>query len=253
MAHEQIRTRFRNAVAAALAKFQETADLDHSGLKGRFREIFVSDLLQQIFSSDFFAGSGIVFDHQGRTSRQADVVIFDKFHIPAILYKAKEGYFPVEGAYYVGEIKSRLTKPELLDAIEKFRHVLELLPLQNAQGRRPEPHRFLFAWSSDLKQGGIEEELARYLETDDQALKNPAATVLCVVGKGYCTAIHTPDGKRSWFKIGNADGVQEVVNFIGGIANSLIELRMQRYGAKFGHYIIPDGDAVKLHDIRIQE
>jgi hypothetical protein len=129
--------------------------------------------------------------------------------------------------------------------------VINLLPLRNAQGRRPEPHRFLFAWSSDLKHGGIEEEFARYVETDDEALINPAATVLCVVGKGYCSAIRTPDGKRSWFKIGNADGVQEVVNFIGGIANSLIELRMHRFGVKFGHYVIPEADAVKLRDIGV--
>ena len=251
MAHELIRNRFRNAVAAAVAKYQETTNLNHSGLKGRFREIFVSDLLQPIFPSDFFAGSGVVVDHQGGTSREADVVIFDKFHIPAILYKTEEGYFPIEGTYYLGEIKSRLTKHELLDAIGKFRRVKDLYPLQNAQGRRPDPHRFLFAWSSDLKHGGIEEEFARYVETDELALTNPAATVICIVGKGYCSAIHTPDGKRSWFKIGSADGVQEVVNFIGGIANSLIELRMQRFGVKFGHYIIPEADAVKLRDIGV--
>lgn len=91
--------------------------MDHAGLKGRFREIFFNDLLRPILSSDFIAGSGLVVDSRGGTSPEADVVIFDKFHVPAVLYKENEGLFPLEGVYYYGEIKSRLTKQELRDAV----------------------------------------------------------------------------------------------------------------------------------------
>src|SRR5438552_3457995 len=69
----------------------ETARLDHAGLKGHFREIFIADVLRQIMSSDFIAGTGLVVDHVGGTSPEADVIIFDKFHVPAVLYKADEG------------------------------------------------------------------------------------------------------------------------------------------------------------------
>jgi hypothetical protein len=249
VAHEQILKGFRNSVIAALAKFRETAEMDHAGLKGRFRELFVKDLLRPVLSNEFLAGSGVVVDYTGRTSREADVVIFDKFHIPAVLYNAEEGLFPIEGTYYYGEVKSKLTKNELSDAIEKFRAVRDFSSLPNAQGVGGIPSRFLFAWTSDLKGEGVEKELERYIETDELALIDPAASIICVVGKGYCSALRTPEGKLAWYKLGNADGIQEVVNFIGGVANSLIDFRMQRFGVKFGHYIIPDGVPQKLFDI----
>jgi hypothetical protein len=249
VAHDQILKGFRNSVTAALAKFRETAEMGHAGLKGRFREIFVKDLLRPVLSNEFLAGSGVVVDHTGLTSREADVIIFDKFHIPAVLYNAEEGLFPIEGTSYYGEVKSKLTTQELHDAVEKFRVVRKFSALPNHQGISVIPPRFLFAWTSDLKGEGIEKELERYIKIDELALVDPAATIICVVGKGYCSAIRTADGKTAWYKIGNADGVQEVVNFIGGVANSLIDLRMQKFGVRFGHYIIPDGVPQKLFEV----
>jgi hypothetical protein len=249
MAHPQVQDRFRNSVINALAKFQETAAMNHAGLKGRFREIFASDLLDQVLSKDYVAGSGVVVDHTGGSSPEADVVVFDRFHIPAVLHSTRDGLFPIEGVCYYGEIKSRLTRATLIDSVRKFQDLLALQPLPNAQSQIFWPPRFIFAWSSDLKGAGIEKELHRYISTDNQALANPAATILCVVGKGYCCAIRTPDGKSAWYKVGEVDGVQEVVNFIGGVANSLVDLRMQRFGTKFGRYIIPFAKNVKLHEI----
>ena len=240
MPHPQVRERFRNDVVAAIAKFRETASMAHPGLKGRFREIFIRDLLKPILASDFIAGSGVMVDSAGGTSPEADVLIFDKFHVPAVLYSQHEGLFPLEGTYYYGEIKSRLTKHELADAIKKFRAVLAMKSLPNAQGKCWIGPRFLFAWSSDLSAETIQSELARYFEVDEAAATRPAATIICVVGKGYCYA-DPAEGPARWHKCGEADGVQEVVNFIGGISNSLALFRAQRFGVGFGSYIIPDG------------
>src|SRR5262249_12544431 len=105
--------------------------------------------------------------------------------------------------------------------------------------------RFLFAWSSDLEGHTIQSELNRYFETDEAAATKPAALVICVVGKGYCYA-DPAEGNVKWYQGAEADGVQEVVNFIGGISNSLAGFRAQRFGVKFGSYIIPDGDRKAL-------
>jgi len=123
MAHDRIHERFRNSVVSALAKVNETAALDHAGLKGRFREVFTADLLKLVTSSDHIVGSGLVVDHTGGTSPEADVVIFDRFHIPAVLYNPSEGLFPIEGVSYYGEVKSKLTKSTLRDCIHKFQSV----------------------------------------------------------------------------------------------------------------------------------
>ncbi|MHB0767264.1 DUF6602 domain-containing protein [Bradyrhizobium sp. 1.29L] len=245
MTHPQVQERFRNEVAAAVAKFKETAAMSHAGVKGKFREIFVSDLLSRILSSDFIAGSGVVVDAAGGTSQEADVIIFDKFHVPAVLYSERDGLFPIEGVYYYGEVKSRLTKQELRDSVQKFRSLLAMSSLPNVRGQRMIGPRFLFAWSSDLKEETIEAELARYIDVDQEAMTLSAATIICVVGKGYCYA-DPVQGQVVWYKCGVADGLQEVVNFVGGIANSLVDFRFQRFGTRFGHYIIPEGDRVRL-------
>lgn len=91
MTHPIVQARFRNSVSNAFKKFEETSKLEHAGLKGRFREIFFTDIIRPVLSNEFIAGSGLVIDHLGGTSREADVVIFDKFHIPAVLYKDSEG------------------------------------------------------------------------------------------------------------------------------------------------------------------
>jgi hypothetical protein len=249
MAHDQIHERFRNAVVSAIARVRETAALSHAGLKGRFREVFVADLLKLVTSSDYIVGSGLVVDHTGRNSREADVIIFDRFHIPAVLYNPNEGLFPIEGVSYYGEVKSKLTKSTLSDCIQKFQTMTALQPLPNAQNSFFLPPRFIFAWSSDLKGEGIEGELERYISVDEKALADPAATILCIVGKGYCCALRTADGKTAWYKVGSADGTHEVVSFLGGIANSLVDFRMERFGTKFGHYIIPFAVPVKLYDV----
>ncbi|MHB0785345.1 DUF6602 domain-containing protein [Bradyrhizobium sp. 5.13L] len=145
MTHPQVQERFRNEVAAAVAKFKETAAMSHAGVKGKFREIFVSDLLSRILSSDFIAGSGVVVDAAGGTSQEADVIIFDKFHVPAVLYSERDGLFPIEGVYYYGEVKSRLTKQELRDSVQKFRSLLAMSSLPNVHGQRMIGPRFLFA------------------------------------------------------------------------------------------------------------
>jgi hypothetical protein len=249
MAHPQIRDRFRNSVISALAKFKETAGLGHAGLKGRFREIFAADLLNQVLSNDFVAGSGVVVDHAGGISPEADIIIFDRFHAPAVLYSTRDGLFPLEGVCYYGEVKSELNRATLLDSIEKFRKLQQLRPLPNFQDQTFWPPRFIFAWSSDLTGGRIEKELDRYIDCDGLALTDPAATILCVAGKGYCCVIRGQDGMNAWYRIGETDGVQEVVNFIGGVANSVIDFRMQRFGTKFAHYIIPFANSVKLREL----
>lgn len=93
-----------------------------------------------------------------------------------------------------------------------------------------------------------ESELDRYIDVDDAALTAPACTILCIVGKGYCCVVNEAGGRNGWYKIGKSDGVQEVVNFVGGIANSLVGFRMIRFGMKFGYYIIPYAQSVRLRD-----
>jgi hypothetical protein len=126
---------------------------------------------------------------------------------------------------------------------------MTLNPLLKAKGRKLFSARFLFSWSYDLTGNDIELELERYIDVDDAALTEPACSILCIVGKGYCCVASEAGGNYGWYKVGTSDGLQEVVNLIGGVANSLIGFRTRRFGTTFGPYIIPSvPEAVRVRD-----
>lgn len=66
--------------------------------------------LEQLLPRTLAAGSGFVIDTEGRTSRQMDVVIYERFLCPVFSLDDDKGsnYYPCEGVVAVGEIKSRV-------------------------------------------------------------------------------------------------------------------------------------------------
>ena len=71
---------------------------------------------------------GGVIDSYGGTSRQVDVVIYEKHICPVycINESPETTYYPCEGVIAVGEIKSLLTSKELADIFEKIASVKTL-------------------------------------------------------------------------------------------------------------------------------
>ena len=73
-------------------------------------------------------GSGCVIDSYGGTSRQMDVVLYEKALCP--VYSVNDDpattYYPCEGVLAVGEVKSALGSAELEDAFAKIASVKQL-------------------------------------------------------------------------------------------------------------------------------
>lgn len=84
--------------------------------------------LEQLLPRTLAAGSGFVIDTEGHTSRQMDVVIYERFLCPVFSLDDDKGsnYYPCEGVVAVGEIKSRVGKSEFDDSIEKMESVKSL-------------------------------------------------------------------------------------------------------------------------------
>lgn len=250
MPDNPLRTRFRNAVAAALAEAHSANDLAHPGLVGTIRELVVEKLLRPIVPPEIEFGTGKLVDSNGRLSSQIDVVVYAPQVMPPFLHDARHGVFPVESCLYAIEVKSLLTKQEVKSCVGRASEIRKLnctrteywVKREVWNGPTPHPISALVALGSDLK-GSLDQEIERYAKVDAGAEAHPAIGVCCIVGKGYF--YHRKTG--SWGKYVDSGSHEAVLSFLAGLANTLPQFLEAKGRPRFGNYLIdePAGDGAK--------
>ena len=88
----------------------------------------VRDQLEQVLPRGIAVGEGFVIDSYGGTSRQQDVILYERDICPvfSINRTLQTTFYPCEGVIAVGEIKSSLDRASLQDAFEKVASVKRL-------------------------------------------------------------------------------------------------------------------------------
>lgn len=88
----------------------------------------VRDQLEQVLPRGIAVGEGFVFDSYGKTSRQQDVILYERDICPvfSVNNTPQTTYYPCEGVIAVGEIKSSLDGNSLRDSFEKMASVKRL-------------------------------------------------------------------------------------------------------------------------------
>ena len=81
------------------------------GQIGSAREVPTREKLEQVLPRGIAVGSGFVIDSYGNTSRQMDVILYEKDFCPvySINRDSSTTYYPCEGVIAVGEIKSKIS------------------------------------------------------------------------------------------------------------------------------------------------
>ena len=84
--------------------------------------------LEQLLPRGLAVGSGFVIDSYGGTSRQTDIVVYEKDICPvfSINDTPETTYYPCECVVAVGEVKSELNRGSLEDAFDKIASVKRL-------------------------------------------------------------------------------------------------------------------------------
>ncbi|MCC7681066.1 DUF6602 domain-containing protein [Janthinobacterium sp. FW305-128] len=98
----------------------ETGKLFHPGEFGTYRESIFREFLKLCVPSRLEIGSGFLINSKGDVSTQADIVIYDRSAIPRVESNEHQRFFPVEGVCAIGEVKSRLSKAGLREALNKL-------------------------------------------------------------------------------------------------------------------------------------
>ncbi|WP_437309490.1 DUF6602 domain-containing protein [Sorangium sp. So ce388] len=230
---------YLSRIATALSECQTLATLAHAGEKGRVREVLLRQMFRPLLPADLGVGTGFIVAADGRESTQQDIVLYDRSVLPPALYDQEVGLFPIESVLYTIEVKSVLTRQELLGAHDAA-EALAQYPLLGKDAKPisngPRPISVLFALGSNLSSDG-KTEAARYDELRGNGA--PRLSAICIAGRGYW-----------WFDKGKFQQWperhehSEVVGFLGGIMNALPGLWEARRASRppLGAYLIDFGN-----------
>ena len=241
----------------AVRRAKRLEKVQHKGLRGTYREIVMSEILSGVLPPDVKIGTGELVDHRGVPSKQVDVLLYAPAVAPALLFDERQGTFPAESVLYTIEVKSKLTRAKLREAIENARSILtrDYLPalhydagaisagLERAEQTSPVemnaivPTICLFAFGSDLV-GSPASEIERYSELDDvyDVDVRPSITQICVVGRGYWSY----SGSKEWlYHPASEETFSEITAFVGGILNIIPKMLVVKGRVEYSKYIAP--------------
>lgn len=107
--------------------FKKAGKATTPSLVGSAREQTVRKKLELIFQKSVGVATGCVIDSFGHTSKQTDIIIYEKDFCPvfSINDNPESTYYPCESVIAVGEIKSTLDAKELIKAFANIKSVKE--------------------------------------------------------------------------------------------------------------------------------
>ena len=109
-------------------EFQDAKTSTTPSTVGAAAEQPVREQLEQVLPRGIAVGEGFAIDSYGGTSRQQDVILYERDLCPvfSVNKTPQSTYYPCEGVIAVGEVKSSLDGAALRDAFEKIASVKQL-------------------------------------------------------------------------------------------------------------------------------
>ncbi|MCK4869730.1 MAG: hypothetical protein KAS93_01330 [Gammaproteobacteria bacterium] len=262
--------RLRCDARHALDLAQHERVIEHTVVKGRFREIIVENLLRPWLPPFVGFGTGIITDSNVEEKLgQDDIILYDKDIMPPILQSSycPDGVFPYNGVLLRIEVKSILENSELKKFAESSKRIAKrmyfnvskkmnnlLNPRKTLLGAQPSdllvagsenaqdpkykletPYNILFAYSSQIA-SAPKNEIAKI--TKEYKVDHGIIPVLCVADK----ALWKVGAEGLWEefrpKMSEVDqedlekrlAVDRLVWFVGLISTAVTRLHRQRLG-----------------------
>ena len=107
-------------IAKELFQDDSSHTLRHPAEFGAYRERACADFLRLFLPTYLSIGSGFLINKNDQISTQCDLVIYDPQYTPLVEDAEKRRFFPVETVAAIGEVKSSLSKQDLLNALVKL-------------------------------------------------------------------------------------------------------------------------------------
>ena len=149
---------FRKISDKLLNDFEISTEIKHNGSKGDMRENSLKKFLQEgRFPSKYDIRSGEIVTPQNNTTRQCDLIIYDRLEGVPLIYDESTQVYPIDTIYAVVEVKSKLSKDKLIEALENIKSIKSIVPndtiinkktpFMQIAYKRQLPGGFIFAYS----------------------------------------------------------------------------------------------------------
>jgi hypothetical protein len=117
-------------------EFDELAkEIDHTLSSGESREYALATMLRAHLPRRVGVDRGFVIDAHGNTSKQQDIIIFDRT-VGTVFEVGHTKYYPCESVIAVGEVKANITSTaNLIKALDNIRSVKQLDRSNNGTNR----------------------------------------------------------------------------------------------------------------------
>ncbi len=117
-----------NSISKEIFFDELTKELIHPGEYGMYRETICKEFIRFIIPKRLEIEQGFLINSNEQISHQCDIVVFDKQNTPLIENSEKQRFFPIETVCAIGEVKSKLSKTQLKEALNKLS---KIKPLRN--------------------------------------------------------------------------------------------------------------------------
>ena len=92
----------------------------HPGEYGMYKEKLIANLFEFVLPKKYSYGTGFITNNNKEITSQCDIVLYDQKNAPFMEMNNNTRFFPQEVIYGIGEVKSKLTKNQLFDALIKL-------------------------------------------------------------------------------------------------------------------------------------
>jgi len=219
---------------AALSKIN--GQVGHPGVKGRFRELLLNNLLVPWLPVAVGVGTGIIVDHEQRVfeAGQDDIIIFDQMLSPSVLASTNSthGVYLFDNVLCRVEVKSTLTKSDLTSFARSSKKISELKLATRHPDQAPEVFGTLNILAAFDTQIACGKELPYLCEAVAGEGLDPACGVVsicCIASRGLWLLAVKDDGTRAWKKLRMSPD-DPLAYFAALVSNSCFDQRAARMG-----------------------
>jgi hypothetical protein len=239
---------FVDRVVHMMGKSQTFEREAHLGLRGQFRELVLTELLQPLVPHTCRLTHGTVIDANGprRNPTKArnfedDILVIDSECLPPFFELDGRGVYPVESVLARVEVKSGFNARSLREAIDGAAAFATLTPDlgDTSYGQWARPIQVLFAFRSDYVEGNDFGHFLRAL-AEHGNIHSPAVRYLCIPGRGFWVHGNRPFTRepRRWHQcLAAGTGYTEVLGFVALLLHELPRIRELRRRASLSRYV----------------
>lgn len=160
----------------------EEGTLIHPGEFGMYREKIIRDFLAPFLPMRLAIGSGFIITAENKISTQCDIIIYDREHTP-VIENGEQRFFPVECVVGVIEVKSKLTKSKLKEALIKLTSIKNL---RNDIGNNPYIYKDYAGSGTFDAKNMVRDQMATFLicESIDVDIEKEIDTIFANIYEG---------------------------------------------------------------------